>query len=438
MYTIEFQKRGLPHAHMLLWLSGPNKITTTSDIDRIISAELPDPTLYPKLYQTVTNYMIHGPCGRANPKCPCTKEFKCTKFYPKKHRDDTAIDDDGYPLYKRRDTGVTVNKGGIALDNRSVVPYNPHLLMKYSAHLNVEYCNKSNSIKYLFKYVNKGPDRASLQIMRDQGDDNNERPIDEIKQYYNCRYVSPCEATWRIFAFDIHQHWPPVQRLTFHLPNKQTISWNQYSNLNDVVERNEAMDTMFLAWFAANRQYTEGRDLTYTEFPTRFVYDSKARAWRPRKRGQSIGRLNYVPHGVGELYYLRVLLNVQRGCTNYDSIRTVNGKVHDDFKLACEALGLLADDKEFIDCIIEASNLASGHQLRRLFVTLLAMNTMNKPDVVWESTWKLLADSILYDRRRHLNLPGMFCNYFCKTCIVASKVSYNFYINMVVFVQIYK
>jgi len=52
------------------------------------------------------------------------------------------------------------------------------------------------------------------------------------------------------------------------------------------------------------------------------------------------------------------------------------------FQEVCYALGLLADDKEFIDTIKEASEIAPGYQLRRLFVTLLAMNTILKPDVV--------------------------------------------------------
>jgi len=43
---------------------------------------------------------------------------------------------------------------------------------------------------------------------------------------------------------------------------------------------------------------------------------------------------------------------------------------------------LLADDKEYIDAIKEASEFASGYQIRRLFVTLLSMNTISKPDVV--------------------------------------------------------
>ena len=28
--------------------------------------------------------------------------------------------------------------------------------------------------------------------------------IDEIKSYYDCRYISTCEACYRIFGFDIH------------------------------------------------------------------------------------------------------------------------------------------------------------------------------------------------------------------------------------------
>jgi len=58
-------------------------------------------------------------------------------------------------------------------------------------------------------------------------------------------------------------------------------------------------------------------------------------------------------------------------------------------------MGLLADDKEFIDVIVEANNLALGIQLRRLFVTLLLMNTMSIPDEVGNNTWKLLSDDIV-------------------------------------------
>jgi len=65
MYTVEFQKTGLPHAHILLWLDGEEKLRTPTDIDGVISAKLPQADLYPKLSKAVATYMIHGPCGAA-------------------------------------------------------------------------------------------------------------------------------------------------------------------------------------------------------------------------------------------------------------------------------------------------------------------------------------------------------------------------------------
>jgi hypothetical protein len=70
MYTIEFQKRGLPHAHILLWLDSRDKLDSAEAIDYVICAELPDKKFFPKLYSAVCNLMIHGPCGRTCTSSP--------------------------------------------------------------------------------------------------------------------------------------------------------------------------------------------------------------------------------------------------------------------------------------------------------------------------------------------------------------------------------
>ena len=86
-------------------------------------------------------------CGSSNPKSPCMQEKKCSKLFSKRFNDKTYVDGDGYPYWKRMDNGAIVVKGGIELDNRYVVPYNPSLLWKYKAHINVEWCNQSRAIK---------------------------------------------------------------------------------------------------------------------------------------------------------------------------------------------------------------------------------------------------------------------------------------------------
>ncbi|KAK1350679.1 hypothetical protein POM88_054600 [Heracleum sosnowskyi] len=67
VYTIEFQKRGLPHAHIVLWMAEGDKLLSTEDSDTIISAELPDKETDGVGYEAVSQFMMHGPCGEANP-----------------------------------------------------------------------------------------------------------------------------------------------------------------------------------------------------------------------------------------------------------------------------------------------------------------------------------------------------------------------------------
>ncbi|XP_074304947.1 uncharacterized protein LOC141639801 [Silene latifolia] len=220
VYTIEFQKRGLPHAHILLFLHREDKFPEAADIDKIISAEIPNPVENPVLHAVVCTHMIHGTCGTAKPRSPCMVGSTCSKHFPKKCTERTTIGEDGYPIYKRSKTGPTIYKDRVALDNGSVVPYNPYLLLKYRAHINVEWCNQSKAIKYLFKYINKGSDRVTMQSSYRRRNDQFPEQVDEIKRYYDCRYLSACEAVWRIFAFDIHYRTPAVERLQFDLPGE--------------------------------------------------------------------------------------------------------------------------------------------------------------------------------------------------------------------------
>ncbi|GJS36348.1 DNA helicase [Tanacetum coccineum] len=76
LYTVEFQKRGLPHCHTLLWVDSESKIKSAKDVDQYISAELPDSRVDPDGYNIVSETMMHGPCGAANLNASCMKGDK--------------------------------------------------------------------------------------------------------------------------------------------------------------------------------------------------------------------------------------------------------------------------------------------------------------------------------------------------------------------------
>ena len=177
-----------------------------------------------RLQTIISLNMIHGPCGKANPRSPCMENGKCTKKFPKEFQKRTIVDpDNNYATYRRRapkDGGQElVNaRSETIIDNRWVVPYNPLLSLRYNCHINVEFCTSPKAAKYLYKYVTKGYDRATIATVLD-GQANDEHR-DEIKEYEDLRSIGSSEATWHLMAFPIADRYPPVYPLRVHLENQ--------------------------------------------------------------------------------------------------------------------------------------------------------------------------------------------------------------------------
>jgi hypothetical protein len=106
---------------------------------------------------------------------------KCKKQYPRKFQSETMMDVNESPIYRRRDMGHTVLVHGVELDNCWVVLHNVYLSTKYDAHINVEVCNNICAVKYLFKCVYKGHDRATIEISR-QSDNATEGNVVEANE----------------------------------------------------------------------------------------------------------------------------------------------------------------------------------------------------------------------------------------------------------------
>lgn len=391
IHVIEFQKRGLPHAHILLIVHPDHKPRDAADLDKYISAEIPNPETHPLAYETVKNSMIHGPCGERNDKSPCMNEekTKCTKHYPKKFAEQSTYGANGYPEYRRRNNGQTIFSESFGeIDNCWVVPYNPFLAAKYNAHINVESCTSGNAILYLFKYVYKGPTRATIVLanltQEEGGGDGGQRQKNEIKDFVDGRFIAPCEAVWRILGFRMHSAYPSVVRLHLHLPGQFMHAFRENEPLDDVLARAAEEQSTLTAYFKYNADHLDSPQMTYLMFPRTHVYNRSRRTWSPRKKGHAIGRMFFVLPSFGELFYLRLLLTTVESPKSFDDLKTLDGNLHNTFKDSCRARGLLESDEEWHQCLSTAACIQTGYQLRRLFVQILAYCNPSNPDQLWE------------------------------------------------------
>lgn len=398
IYTIEFQKRGLPHMHLLVWLAPESAIVDTNDVDELVCAELPDRDANPLLWQTVTSNMIHGPCGDLNPNAPCMVEKdgvkKCSKNFPKRYKENTTMTSNSYPEYRRTE-GPYVEKNGHRLGNCWVVPYNKVLSQHFDAHINVEICASVLSVKYIHKYVYKGPDQASVDVVS---------PQDEIQARIDSRFLTASEAAWHLNQNKMHQESPNVVRLQVHMPNGQSVTFEPDDDLQDVLDAQSK--TQLTEYFALNSSANpvvrnQAREMVYQEIPTWFSWVKKEKRWNMRRlKTATIGRMVFIPPGAGESFFLRLLLCSVEGATSFEALRRFNDQLYPTFQECCRARGLLEDDREWEQCLTEASVMKTGSQLRQLFATILTACFPSDAQALWLRFREHICDDLGW-RLRH-------------------------------------
>jgi len=387
VHVIEFQKRGLPHAHILITLNAEYKPRTPNIVDRIVCAEIPDPIQHPRLHAIVMKNMIHGPCGKFNSRSPCMVDGKCSKKFPKKFIAETLINNDGYPAYRRRQTADTI-VGKHKINNSWVVPFNPYLSLKYNCHVNVEVCASFKSVKYLFKYAYKGTDCANVEVR-----------VDEINNFIDSRYVSPPEAMWRIYRFPMNDQTHAIIRLTVHLQDDPFMTF-QPNRLAEELQRAGNRDTTLTAWFKLNQADASARQYFYYEIPEHYVFQERDRKWTPRKRGHNkvIGRI--LPVGVKETerYFLRLTLLHTKGACSFNDLLTVNCQQFESFYEVAKFKGLVLDEDIWRITLEEASGAGMPYQLRELFAYLCLYSNIVNASGLWNQFRDHLSEDFA---RRH-------------------------------------
>ena len=123
IYTIKYQKCGLPHMCLLLILDRRSHLSTAECVDAHVCSEFPDPTMDPDLYELVKDFMVHGPCHRNY--CLNDKN-RCTKSFLKPFQAKTEFTSKSYVKMHHQDTGCLHNIGSSAFDNCYVVSVVTH------------------------------------------------------------------------------------------------------------------------------------------------------------------------------------------------------------------------------------------------------------------------------------------------------------------------
>jgi len=86
--------------------------------------------------------------------------------------------------------------------------------------LMLEIFARLETVKYLSKYIYKGPDRAIMKI--------SSGIQDKIKAHLDSCFIGPTEAYWKIFEFNMHGESPVVRCLSIHLPNEHYVNFHAH------------------------------------------------------------------------------------------------------------------------------------------------------------------------------------------------------------------
>ncbi|XP_073133484.1 uncharacterized protein [Henckelia pumila] len=346
--------------------------------NRVVRAEIPSRTKEPNLFEAVTNHMIHGPCGLFNPNSPCMSDGICKKKFPKPFAPYITRGNDSYPVYQRREGPPVMRtaNGHVMIDNGWVVPYNSWLLMKYDCHINVEVCGEIKCVKYIYKYIHKGPDRVALEL-------RNVQNSDEIQQYVDGRWICAPEALWRLYSYELSRMYPSVIRLQIHLPNQQTISFNSQQHVSDILANDGNSMTMLTEFFKMNCSPELRGKYLYHEFPQHRWIQNQRKWVRRTGYNKVVGRIYVVSPSQGERFYLRILLNHIRGPTFFEELMTINDIMCPTFKEAAERRRLLQHDDYVRQCMQEACSIKMPSSLRRLFVSILVFCQPTRVRELW-------------------------------------------------------
>ncbi len=150
--------------------------------------------------------------------------------------------------------------------------------------------------------------------------------------------------------------------------------------------------------------------LRYVDFPHYYVWKEDSRTWarrtkRPHK--QIATRMFTVLPNVGELYYLRTLLQSVPGLGSFEECKIYQGVQLPTCRMACVARGLVSEDEEWKRCLRDACESKFPSAIRVLFAIILTHCTPEDPPALWEEFRDEMSEDFARQRRGTLHRTFM-------------------------------
>ncbi len=79
------------------------------------------------------------------------------------------------------------------------------------------------------------------------------------------------EVVWHIFKFNMHEWFPTIERLQYHLPSQQMVLFGDDDDVQEVATRSAISRTMLTEWFKTNQESEIAQSFTFDQFPQQWV-----------------------------------------------------------------------------------------------------------------------------------------------------------------------
>lgn len=379
VYRIEYQMRGLPHVHFLIWSSVDTD--NTDEIDKYICTEYPV-ECYEKSKQQfyadqsimISTYQLHKHSKRCG-----GSDNHCCYHYPQDISEKTTISLKSVTYMRRKEK------------DRLVVPFNIPILWYWRSHMDIEAIPSSNAIHYVLKYVSKQSDIVSstvkIQKPMYKGLEVNKK--DEIRYYAATRVISAPEAVLSIFGCWKYHIKPTIMKLVVHEEGKKIIykcgdndpkylkKLNSLSKLERYFRRpaHSLFDNLtYISYYEKYSVKPCNRNIRLGEYLDQGdLTGSNTCIISRRKENSCYAFIDLLNPSAGERFYLRLLL-INCPSRSYDDLKKNDKgeKVYQSFRESAISKGLIESDNEPNFVMNEAvSFFRTPSQIRKLYTILV-------------------------------------------------------------------